>query len=89
MHVRARSGSRYIARRCQVSDGEIDAQTVRFDAIIGTRAVGVAGIIKRFFGPHCVGVCIEEPFSGQFSSGEALYPMLGAATVACELEGLP
>jgi Holliday junction resolvasome RuvABC endonuclease subunit len=34
-------------------------------------------------------VCIEEPFSGQFSSVKALLPMLGAAVLACELAGLP
>lgn len=37
----------------------------------------------------CIGVCIEEPFSGQFPSVKALFPMLGAAVLACELEGLP
>ncbi len=64
------------------TDGEIDAQTVRFEANIGARTVGVAG-------PDCIGVCIEEPFSGQFSSVKAFFPMLGAAILACELEGLP
>ena len=70
------------------TDGEIDAQTVRLEANIGSRTVGVAGIVKRFAGPDCIGVCIEEPFSGQFSSVKAL-PMLGAAILSCELEGLP
>ena len=71
------------------TDGEIDAQTVRLEATIGARTVGVSGIVKRFAGPDCIGVCIEEPFSGQFSSVKALFPMLGAAILACELEGLP
>lgn len=71
------------------TDGEIDAQTVRLEANIGSRAVGVAGIVQRFAGPDCLGVCIEEPFSGQFSSCKALFPMLGAAILACELAGLP
>lgn len=71
------------------TDGEIDAQTVWLEATIGARTVGVAGIVKRFAGPDCIGVCIEEPFSGQFSSVKALFPMLGAAILACELEGLP
>lgn len=71
------------------TDGEIDAQTVRLEATIGARTVGVAGIVKRFAGPDCIGVCIEEPFSGQLSSVKALFPMLGAAILACELEGLP
>jgi Holliday junction resolvasome RuvABC endonuclease subunit len=65
-------------------DGELDAQTVRLESNIGGRTVGVRGVIKRNAGPDCVGVCIEEPFSGQFS-----FPMLGAAVLACELEGLP
>ena len=71
------------------TDGGIDAQTVRLEANIGSRTVGVAGIVKRFAGPDCFGVCIEEPFSRQFSSVKALFPMLGAAILACELAGLP
>lgn len=70
-------------------DGGLDAQTVRLDPNIGSRTVGVAGIVQRFAGPDCLGVCIEEPFSGQFSSVKALFPMLGAAILACELAGLP
>lgn len=70
-------------------DGGIDAQTIRLESNIGSRTLGVRGVIKRNAGPDCVGVCIEEPFSGQFSSVKALFPMLGAAVLACELEGLP
>jgi Holliday junction resolvasome RuvABC endonuclease subunit len=70
-------------------DGGLDAQTVRFDPSIGSRTVGVSGIIQRYGNPDCLGVCIEEPFSGQFSSLKALLPMLGAAILACELAGLP
>lgn len=70
-------------------DGGLDAQTIRFEADIGSRTLGVHGVVKRFAGPDCVGVCIEEPFSGQFSSVKALFPMLGAAVLACELAGLP
>jgi hypothetical protein len=53
------------------------------------RTVGVASLIKRHACAECLGVCIEEPFSGQFSSVKALFPMLGAAVLACEMEGLP
>jgi Holliday junction resolvasome RuvABC endonuclease subunit len=70
-------------------DGEIDAQALRFKGNIGSRTVGVSNVIKRHVGPDCIGVCIEEPFSGQFSSVKALFPMLGAAVLACELAGLP
>ena len=70
-------------------DGGIDAQTHKLESTIGGRTVGVARLIKRHAQPECVGVCIEEPFSGQFSSVKALFPMLGAAILACELEGLP
>ncbi len=70
-------------------DGGLDAQTLRFEADIGSRTVGVNNVIKRHAGPDCLGVCIEEPFSGQFSSVKALFPMLGAAVLACELAGLP
>ena len=72
-----------------LEDGGLDAQTVRLDPNIGSRTVGVAGIVQRFAGPACLDVCIEEPFSGQFSSVKALFPMLGAAILACELAGLP
>ena len=70
-------------------DGDLDAQALRFEGNIGSRTVGVHGVVQRFAGPDCIGVCIEEPFSGQFSSVKALFPMLGAAVLACELAGLP
>jgi Holliday junction resolvasome RuvABC endonuclease subunit len=67
----------------------LDAQTVRLEATITARTLGVRGLIKRYASPDCIGACIEEPFSGQFSSVKALFPMLGAAVLSCELEGLP
>lgn len=70
-------------------DGGLDAQALRFDGNIGTRTVGVHGVVQRFAGPYCLGVCIEEPFSRQFSSVKAPFPMLGTAVLACELAGLP
>ena len=70
-------------------DGGIDAQALRFEGNIGTRTVGVSNVIKRHARPDCIGVCIEEPFSGQFSSVKALFLMLGAAVLACELAGIP
>lgn len=70
-------------------DGGIDAQALRFEGNIGSRTVEVSNVIKRHAGPDCIGVCIEEPFSGQFSSVKALFPMLGAAVFACELAGIP
>ena len=70
-------------------DGGIDAQALRFEGNIGSRPVGVSNVIKRHARPDCIGVCIEEPFSGQFSNVKALFPMLGAAVLACELAGLP
>jgi hypothetical protein len=87
--IRARLGSRNNPRHKQgVSDGGLDAQALRFEGNIGSRTVGVHGAVRRFAGPDCLGVSIEEPFSGQFSSVEALFPMLGAAVLACELAGL-
>ncbi|MDX3970304.1 MAG: hypothetical protein QHD01_27410 [Bradyrhizobium sp.] len=70
-------------------DGGLDAQAFRFEGNSGSRTVGVHGGVQRFAGPDCIGVCIEEPFSGQFSSVKALFPMLGAAVLACKLAGLP
>ncbi|MCK1570795.1 hypothetical protein [Bradyrhizobium sp. 174] len=70
-------------------DGGLDAQALRFEGNTGSRTVGVHRVVQRFAGPDCLGVCIEEPFSGQFSSVKALFPMLGAAVLACELAGLP
>jgi Holliday junction resolvasome RuvABC endonuclease subunit len=58
-------------------------------ATSGAARLGSAKSSKTNAGPDCIGVCIEEPFSGQFSSVKALFPMLGAAVLACELEGLP
>ena len=70
-------------------DGGLDAQALRFEGNIGSRKVGAHGAVNRGAGPDSIGVCIEEPFSGQFSSVKALFPMLGAAVLACELAGLP
>ncbi|XSC46898.1 hypothetical protein ACF1BQ_015350 [Bradyrhizobium sp. RDT10] len=67
----------------------MDGQTIRLEGNIGSRTVGGSGIINHCAGPECTGVCIEAPFSGQFSSVKALFPMLGAAVLACELAGLP
>ena len=70
-------------------DGRIEATSHKFESDIRARTVGVSGIIKRYAGPECIGGCIEEPFSGQFSSLKACFPMRGAAVLACELAGLP
>ncbi len=67
------------------TDGGLAAQTVRLEGTIVSRTVGVAGIVKRV----AVDVHIEELFFGQFSSVKALFPMLRAAILACELKGLP
>jgi hypothetical protein len=70
-------------------DGGLDAQTIRLEGNISRRTVGVSNIIVSYVGPECIGVCIEEPFSGQFSSVKSLFPIPGAAVLACELAGLP
>ncbi|UPK07668.1 hypothetical protein [Bradyrhizobium sp. 170] len=67
----------------------MDAQTIRLEGNIGSRTVGGNAIINRYARPECIGGCIEGPFSGQFSSVKALFPILGAAVLACELAGLP
>jgi hypothetical protein len=70
-------------------DGGQDAQTIRLEGNIGSRAVGGGGIIARYVGPGCIVGCVEEPFSGQFSSVKARFPMRGAAVLARELARLP
>ena len=70
-------------------DGGLDAQTIRLEGNISIRPLGGSTIIVRYAGPECIGGCIEEPFSGQFSSVKALFPRPGAAVLACELAGLP
>ena len=70
-------------------DGGLNAQTIRLEGNIGSRTVGVSSIIVSYAGPACIGACIDERFSGQFSSVKALFPMPGAAVLACELAGLP
>jgi Holliday junction resolvasome RuvABC endonuclease subunit len=67
----------------------VEASSRKFKNDLQGRTSGVAGIIKLHACADCLGVCIEEPFSGQFSSVKALFPMLGAAALACEQEGLP
>ena len=68
-------------------DGGLDAQTIRLEGNIGSRTVGASRIIVSYAGPECIGGCVEEPFSGQFSSVKARFPMFGAAVLACELAG--
>jgi hypothetical protein len=70
-------------------DGGLDAQTVWLEGNIGRRAVGGSGFIDRDAGHECIGVCLEQSFSGQFSSLKARFPRRGAAVRACELAGLP
>jgi hypothetical protein len=70
-------------------EGGLDAQTHKFESAVGDRTLGVGRHIKRHAHPECLGVCIEEQFSGQLSSVKALFPMLGTAIQAFELEGLP
>ena len=72
-----------------IIDGGLDAQTIRLEGNIGSRKVGGSVIIVSYAGPECIGVCIEELFSRQFSSVKALFPALGAAILACKLAGLP
>jgi hypothetical protein len=67
----------------------MDAQTIRLEGNIGSRTVGASGIIVGCAGPECVGACLEDPFCGQFSSIGTLFPIPGAAVLACELAGLP
>jgi hypothetical protein len=69
-------------------DGDLNAQTIRLEGNIGSRAVG-GGIIVRCTGPECIVGCVEEPFSGQFSSVKARFPMRGTAVLARELARLP
>jgi hypothetical protein len=71
-------------------DGGLNAQTIRLEGSnIGSRTVGVSSIIVSYAGPACIGACIDERFSGQFSSVKALFPMPGPAVLARELAGLP
>lgn len=70
-------------------DAEISASTHKLKNDLQGRVSGVAGVIRRHASADCLGVCIEEPFSGQFSSVKALFPMPGDAVLACEQEGLP
>jgi hypothetical protein len=65
----------------------LDAQTIRLEGSIGSRTIGV--IIHRHAGPGCTGAWTEKPFSADFSGVKALFPMLGAAVLACELAGQP
>jgi len=70
-------------------DGGLDAQTIRLEGNIGSGTVRGNCVINRCAGPECIDGWVEEPFSGQFSSVKARFPMLGAAVLACELAGLP
>lgn len=70
-------------------EGGLDAQTIRLEGNIVSRTAGVRSIITCNAGPERIGVCIEEPFSGQFRSLKTRLPMLGAAVLTCELAGLP
>jgi Holliday junction resolvasome RuvABC endonuclease subunit len=70
-------------------DGTVETSTRKLEPSINARCVAIAALIEQHRDPDCIGVCIEEPFSGQFSSVKALFPMLGAAVLTCERTGLP
>jgi len=70
-------------------DGTIETSSRNIEASINARCLAIATLIERRQNADCIGVCIEEPFSGQFSSVKALFPMLGAAVLTCERLGLP
>ena len=69
--------------------GDVNTSIYKHKSDLQSRCVGVAEIIRQHNTAECLGVCIEEPFSGQFSSVKALFPMIGAAVLACEECGLP
>ncbi|WAP69066.1 RuvC family protein [Jiella pelagia] len=69
--------------------GAIDCLSHKVKPSIHERCVGLAAILDRMITPDCIGVCIEEPFSGQFSSVKALFPMMGVAVLVCEQKGVP
>ncbi len=71
------------------ADGVCEPSSQKLQPTISARCVGVAGILERHNTPDLIGVVIEEPFSGQFSSVKALFPMMGAAVLACEELKLP
>ena len=70
-------------------DGGLDAQTIRLEGNIVSRAAGVRSSITRNAGPERIGAGIDGPFSGQFRSVKARFPIPGAAVLTCELAGLP
>jgi hypothetical protein len=70
-------------------EGGLDAQTIRLEDNIGSRTVGVSGIIVSCAGPECIGARLEEPCAGRSSSVKARFAMRGAAVRACELARLP
>jgi hypothetical protein len=69
-------------------DGGLNAQTIRLEGNIDSRAVDGSGSIDRDSGHECVGVCLGECFSGQFSTVKARFPRRGAAVRSCELAWL-
>lgn len=71
-----------------VLDGrKIDGQALRFEGYIGS-TVSVHGDVQHLAGPDCIGICIEESFSGQVANDKALFPALRIAVFAGELAGL-
>jgi len=70
-------------------DDSIETLITKHKPDLKERVCGVAGIIESHSSKECIGVCIEEPFSGQFSSVKALFPMIGAVVLECENQGLP
>lgn len=71
-------------------DGSIETiYAVKHKTDYKSRLGGIRDIIVNHSSGDCVGVCIEEPFSQQFSSVKALFPMLGVTVLACEDNKLP
>lgn len=50
------------------TDDSLEAYSVKLPPTITGRCVGLAGILQRHSSADCLGACIEQLFSGQFSS---------------------
>jgi hypothetical protein len=59
-------------------DGTIDASSHKIEPTINARCVAIAGLIELHSNPDCIGVCIEEPFSGGAESAQAKQIRFGA-----------
>ena len=69
--------------------GELDAQALRSQFSIGSRALNAGPVVNRAAQHDCFQFQLQDTFSDRFSGVRMFSALLGSAALAGELEGRP